>query len=142
MQSKDQEQIKWMQERERIRAEVHAELQQQANTFVQEQIQLAHTQMYAEIERRVAEHSGHPQLQSQLEEMEFSQSQNRSQMRQSQASDRSVDLNNDMFAPLKEITEKMRQSTISKSRINPIVMSNGEILSGLIGNATDNEMEF
>ena len=47
-----------------------------------------------------------------------------------------------MFAPLKEITEKMRQSTISKSRINPIVMSNGEILSGLIGNATDNEMEF
>ena len=130
MQSKDQEQIKWMQERERIRAEVHAELQQQANTFVQEQIQMAHTQMYAEIERRVAEHSGHPQLQSQLEEMEFSQSQNRSQMRQSQASDRSVDLNNDMFAPLKEITEKMRQSTISKSRINPIVMSNGEILSG------------
>ena len=73
-----------MQERERIRAEVHAELQQQANTFVQEQIQLAHTQMYAEIERRVAEHSGHPQLHgSQLEEMEFSQSQNRSQMRQS-----------------------------------------------------------
>ena len=40
--------------------------------------------MYAEIERRVAEHSGAPQLNSsQLQEMEFSQSQNRSQMRQS-----------------------------------------------------------
>ena len=47
-----------MQEREQIRMEVHAEMQQQANDFVQEQIKLAHTQMYAEIERRVAERTG------------------------------------------------------------------------------------
>ena len=54
-----------MQERERIRHEVHAELQQQANDFVQKQIEMAHTQMYAEIERRVAERTGHTQLHTQ-----------------------------------------------------------------------------
>ena len=45
IQSKDQEQIKWMQERDRIRSEVQAELNQQAQAFVTQQIQAAHTQM-------------------------------------------------------------------------------------------------
>ena len=40
-----------MQEREKIRAEVLAEMNEQANTFVQEQIKMAHSQMYEEIER-------------------------------------------------------------------------------------------
>ena len=59
--SKDQELVKQMQERERLRHEIHAEMQQQANEFVQKQIEMAHTQMYAEIERRVAERTGQTQ---------------------------------------------------------------------------------
>ena len=81
MKSKDQEQIKWMQERERIRQEVQTELNQQAQNFVTQQIQAAHTQMYAEIERRVAERTGQSQQLSQLEALdEIPMSQNRSQM--------------------------------------------------------------
>ena len=40
-----------MQEMERIREQVRREMNEEANAFVQQQIQAAHTQMYAEIER-------------------------------------------------------------------------------------------
>jgi hypothetical protein len=53
--SQDQDEIAKLQEREKIRAEVAASMNEQANMFVQEQIKLAHEQMLAEIERRVAQ---------------------------------------------------------------------------------------
>jgi len=49
--SQDDDQIKKMAEREKIRAEVQAELNAKAQEFVTEQIQQAHAQMYQEIER-------------------------------------------------------------------------------------------
>jgi hypothetical protein len=52
--TQDQDEIAKLEEREKIRAEVVAQMNEQANMFVQEQIKLAHEQMLAEIERRVA----------------------------------------------------------------------------------------
>jgi septal ring factor EnvC (AmiA/AmiB activator) len=48
------DEIAQMIEREKIRAEVAAEMKAQAQQFVNEQIQQAHAQMYQEIERQVA----------------------------------------------------------------------------------------
>ena len=52
-------------------------MNEEANNFVQQQIQAAHTQMYAEIERQVAERT-EANLQSQFQQMEIPMSQNRS----------------------------------------------------------------
>ena len=52
--------------------------------------------------------------------------------------DMSVDLSNSRFNELKELDRRVR--AISKAVI-PQVTSNGEILAGLIGNASDMEME-
>ena len=147
IQSKDQEKIKQMQERERIRHEVHAELQQQANAFVQEQIKLAHTQMYAEIERRVAEHTGQTQLHMQQTNTNQDPplSQNRSQMQAQERSEISYELQSDKFSALKELNNRIRNSKIAGPALDPTmpqVLSNGEILAGLIGNASEGEMEF
>ena len=52
--SQDQEQMKKMQEREKIREQVRAEMNDQANAFVQEQLRIAHSQMQQEFERQLA----------------------------------------------------------------------------------------
>ena len=65
-----------MQEREKIRAEVLAEMNEQANTFVQEQIKVAHSQIYEEIVRQVAMRTGGSQPVQAEEEMPLSQNRN------------------------------------------------------------------
>ena len=78
LQSQDQEKIQKMEEIEQIREQVRREMNEEANAFVQQQIQAAHIQMYAEIERQVAERTESQLLQSQFQQMEIPMSQNRS----------------------------------------------------------------
>ena len=53
MQSQDQDKIRRHQDLERIKAEVRASMNNEANEYVHQEIARAHTQMYAEIDRQV-----------------------------------------------------------------------------------------
>ena len=52
--------------------------------------------------------------------------------------DMSLDISVDRLAGLKSLKERIR---LANSKMMPTVTSNGEILSGLIGNASDFEMD-
>ena len=65
-----------MVEREKIRAEVQAELNAKAQEFVTEQIKLAHAQMMEEIERRVAQRTGAESKQIFFQDPPLSQNRN------------------------------------------------------------------
>ena len=58
----------------------------------------------------------------------------------------SYDMKSDQFSKLKDLTNKIRSARMKGEILDkenlPQVLSNGEILAGLISNASDNEMEF
>ena len=58
----------------------------------------------------------------------------------------SMDMKSDQFSALKDLTNKIRNARMQGQIIDkenmPQVLTNGEILAGLISNASDNEMEF
>ena len=58
----------------------------------------------------------------------------------------SIDMKSDQFSALKDLTNKIRNARMQGQIIDkenmPQVLTNGEILAGLISNASDNEMEF
>jgi len=60
--------------------------------------------------------------------------------------DMSYDMKSDRFSALKDLTNKIRSARMKGEILDkenlPQVLSNGEILAGLISNASDNEMEF
>ena len=55
-------------------------------------------------------------------------------------------MKSDQFSALKDLTNKIRNARIQGELIDkknlPQVLTNGEILAGLISNASDGEMEF
>ena len=110
-------------------------MNEEANNFVQQQIQAAHTQMYAEIERQVAERT-EANLQSQFQQMEIPMSQNRSQQFNN---DRSMASSSHLSKNVDQLREMILEERRNRPITYPQVLSNGEILANLIQN--ESEME-
>ena len=109
----------------------------EANAFVQQQISQAHTQMYAEIERQVAERTD-ANLQSQFQAMEIPMSQNRSQQFAIETgNDRSMASSSKLMQDVDQLKAMIQQERRNRPLQLPTVLSNGEILANLIQNESD-----